>query len=381
MKQTLLKGGGICCFLCILSLHAFSSDEFRSFEKKWTTETSHFVRQTLDEMTIPYSASYDEKVEKLVKRYITKGSRSFEKMLGKSRYYFPIFENALQKKDLPLQLKYLPLVESRLFPKVESSAGAGGLWQFMPATARHFDLNMDEWIDERSDPYLSSFAAANLLDYLHGQFDDWKLVLAAYNCGPGRVKKAIRKAGTTKYENIKPYLPSQTRHYLDKYTATALVMENYQILGLKPQAFDLVYHQTSVIKVYDWMSFEGISQSVEIGQELLERLNPAYKKGIIPQSEQGKLLVLPSSVALSFEEYLESKGVMKIAYVRGEPERIEAEPTTEYWASAHVRPLPNKMVLQFNLQGLLSWSHGWGKSLFSTLKLGDFLSSQLQFWI
>ncbi len=361
--------------MLLLTLQLHSTNEFRSFEKKWTTETSLYVRQTLSEMKVPFAVDYDEKVENLVKRYVTRGSRSFEKMLGKSTYYFPIFEEALRKMGLPNELKYLPMVESRLIPRVESSAGAAGLWQFMPATARHFGLDKDEWMDQRYDPYLSSSAAANMLKELHEQFEDWELVLAAYNCGPGRVRKAIKKAGSRDYEHLKSFLPAQTRNYLNKYTATALVIENHRILGLQPKGFDLDFQQTTVLKVYDWISIEGLSKAIGVDSLTLQRLNPAYKKGIIPQSELGNLLVIPSNAALSLETFLLSRGVNNISYLRGEPVRIEVEPTTEYWASAHVRPLPSKAVFQFNLQGLLSWSHGWGKSLFNTLKLGDFLSS------
>jgi membrane-bound lytic murein transglycosylase D len=375
MKQTLLKGVGVCCFVLLLTFQLYSKDELRSFEKKWTSETSIFIQQALQKMETPFVAGYDSKVEKLVKRYMTRGSRSFEKMLGKSAYYFPIFEAALHKHDLPSELKYLPVVESHLIPTIESSAGAAGLWQFMPVTARHFDLHMDEWIDQRYDPLLSSAAAAQMLDELYQQFEDWELVLAAYNCGPGRVRKAIRKAGTSEYEHLKLYLPAQTRQYLSKYTATVLVMENHQVLGLQPQAFDLVDEKTSVLRIYEGMSLEDISQSIGIEHPVLDRLNPAYKKGVIPKSDQGSLLVIPSSAALSLEAFLLAQGIVSFDYLQGEPERVQPEPTTEYWASAHVKPLPAKVVFQFNLQGLLTWSHGWGKSLFNTLKLGDFLAS------
>jgi membrane-bound lytic murein transglycosylase D len=373
MKQSLLKGWAVCGIFLLLGAQVYSSDKVLSFEKKWTNETSEFVRQALNGMTIPFASNYDSKVEKLVKNYMTRGSRSFEKMLGKSEYYFPIFEQALKEKGLPAELKYLPLVESNLYPKVESSAGAGGLWQFMPPTARHYELKMDEWIDERQDPYLSSIAAATMLKQLYQQFEDWQLVLAAYNCGPGRVRKAIRKAGSSDYDLLKSYLPLQTREYLKKYTATALVMENHQILGLKPQAFDLDYAQTSVLRIYEWMSFKGISEFTGVPIKELERLNPSYKKGIIPKSEWGNLLVIPKTVALSFEQFLSNKGIESLTYLRGEPEHVEPVPSTEYWASAHVRSLPSKMVFQFNVQGLLSWSSNWGKSLFGTLRLGSLL--------
>ncbi len=382
MKLMFLKRGSFLFLLLLMAYTGHSTEETRNFNKKWTEAAEDFVRKSLPGTTIPFPASYDPRVEKWVKMYMTRGSRSFERMLGKTTYYFPIFENALTEHNLPEELKYLAMVESSLKPAIESPVGAGGLWQFMPATARHYKLEMNEWKDDRFNPYHSSEAAAQMLSELYQQFEDWQLVLAAYNCGPGRVRKAIKKAGHSDYRNIQSFLPKQTRDYLLKYTATAFVSEHYSSLGLVPSKFDLEREKTSVLKVYEWLSFSSISDATGTNIEKLKRLNPSYKLGIIPKNDAGNLLVIPSSSALSFEEYYQKRGLESIAYVYGKPKRLQPEPkTTEYWASAYVRPVASSSIFQINLQGLLSWSHSWGKSLFSTIKLRNFFSSQLKFWV
>lgn len=377
MKNLIIKGGFLYGMLLLLPLSIRSENKTPSFDKKWTPATEAFVQQALPKITAPFTADLNEKTVEWVRLYTTRGSRSFERMLGKSTYYFPIFEEALQAYALPSELKYLAMVESGLFPTIESPAGAGGLWQFMPATARAYDLHIDDWVDERFDPYRSSLAAAKILNDLYEQFEDWKLVLAAYNCGPGRVRKAIRRAGTAQYENLRHLLPLQTRNYLIKYTATAFVAEHHLTLGLIPRHSETDLMETSVIKVYDWMSLEGVSKASRVPLQTLRRLNPSYKKGIIPKNDSGNLLIIPNTAALFFEQYLEERGVEPLEYLLGEPVRPEPEiqPETRYWASAHVKPLAGPRVLQFNLQGLLSWSHAWGKSVFNTLKISHFLSS------
>ncbi len=365
MKKMKVKKGVLYFLLLLLPSLANTHNRTVSFDKKWTAATYAYVQKTLPQINIPFPAEYDEEVVNWVRLYMTRGSRSFEKTLGKFPYYFPIFEAALREKGLPEELKYLSVVESGLIPDIESPVGASGLWQFMPNTAAFFDLTIDEWIDERCDPHRSSLAAANMLHFLYDQFEDWQLVLAAYNCGPGRVRKAIKRTGSRDYKAIRHLLPLQTRNYLVKYTAVAFVATHHHLLGLQPYKDQAGYPEFSVMTVYDWMSLETISEATGIELAAIKKLNPSYKKGILPKNERGNFLVLPGVAALAFEQFLREQGVENFHYHSGEPERI-APPQTDplqYWASAHVRPLPAKGLLSFNLQGFLSWTYQWGLSV------------------
>ncbi len=366
MKRLTLKTGILCALVWLMPSMAITNDPPVSFDKQWTGATYAFVLQALPQMQIPFQAQYEEKIIDWIRLYMTRGSRSFEKMMSEFPYYFPIFEEALNKEGLPAELKYLALVESGLIPDIESKAGAGGLWQFMPNTARHYGLEMNERVDERFDPHLSSTAAAAMLRSLYDQFGDWKLVLAAYNCGPGRVRKAIRITGSSAYEDIRGLLPDQTRNYLIKYTAAAFVSIHHELLGLQPGKGKAGYQEFAVMKVHEEMSFETIIEATGITEAELQRLNPAYKQGILPASETGSFLILPAALALVFEQFLADRGVEIPSYLSGEPERPKKTATqpAQYWVSAYVKPLPPEGFLQFNLQGLLSWTYDWGLSLF-----------------
>lgn len=337
--------------------------------KQWSEATKAYIKEELNSVKMPFYPEYSNSVKRWIKRHITRGSKTFEAMMGKAEYYFPIFEYYLEKAGLPSELKYLAMVESGLHPSIESPVGAGGLWQFMPQTARFYELEINEWVDERRDPYKATESAVRLLKDLYRQFNDWELVLAAYNCGPGRVQRAIRTAGSKNYNHIKKYLPNQTREYLIKYVATTFVGEKHATLGLKPRPSVYKQDETSVMKLYNWVSFSTVSQVCSISLKVIRDLNPSYLKDIIPKSIDGNYLVIPDTSALTFENHLKANGVTRIEYLFGEP--IRPEPKMEYWVSASVRPRRTRSLLQWNIQGFLQWGKFWGKSVFSTLKLSN----------
>ena len=174
-------------------------------------------------------------VKKSIARLLNSGRRETEKFLGKGVLYFPVFDQYLERYQLPEELRFLPVVESRLKPNATSAAGASGLWQFMPATARAYELNVNRKVDERLDPHKSTEAAVSLLADLYEEFGDWGLALAAYNCGPSRVKRAIRKTGCNNFWDIRKYLPRQTQQYIPAFLAAVYVCRNFELHNLEPR--------------------------------------------------------------------------------------------------------------------------------------------------
>ena len=178
---------------------------------------------------------YSEDSKNLIKRYMLQGRKDTQKLIERSFYYFSLFDHYFDKYNVPKELKYITLLESSLKPRRSSKVGARGLWQFMPATARWMGLSVDEFQDQRTNPAMSTEAAVRYLDRLHTQFDDWNLVLLAYNAGPGSVRRAIRKANSREVNDILPYLPKQTRKYLPFYTATVYTLNYYMKYGIIAQ--------------------------------------------------------------------------------------------------------------------------------------------------
>jgi membrane-bound lytic murein transglycosylase D len=203
-------------------------------------------------------------------------------MLGLSEYYFPIFEEALEREGLPHELKYLPVIESALNPRARSSAGASGLWQFMLSTGKQYKLEINSLVDERRDPLRSSAVAARFLKDLYEIYDDWLLVLAAYNCGPGNVNKAIRRSGDQKnYWSIYYHLPRETRGYVPAFIAAMYTFNYHDKHGIYPLAHELPALCDS-ISIARALHFDQVSTLLDISTEELRDLNPQYHGDVIP---------------------------------------------------------------------------------------------------
>ena len=215
-------------------------------------------------------------------------------MLGLSEYYFPMFEEALDRYDLPLELKYLPIIESALNPKALSRAGACGLWQFMYGTGKQMKLEISSFVDDRRDPVKATDAAARYLKSLYGIYGDWHLAIAAYNCGPGNVNRAIRRAGgKTNYWQIYYRLPRETRGYVPAFIAASYVMNYYEAHNLTPQLPEFPT-QTDTIFVNDYLHFDQIAATLGIEKEQLQALNPKYRRDVVPaKKDRLYSLVLP----------------------------------------------------------------------------------------
>lgn len=231
----------------------------------------------------PFVIEYNPALENVIKSFLKNRSKSFERQMAIAEYYFPLFEEKLSKYNLPLEIKYLAIVESALQPKAKSKVGAGGLWQFMPATGKQYKLDITTYVDERHDPIKSTEAACHYMMNMYEIFGDWSLVLASYNCGPGNVSKAIRRSGgKTDYWEIRKYLPQETANYLPAFLATMYIYEFKKEHGLVPHKAEMKYAETDTVMVKHAMTFKQLSDLLDISEEQLEYLNPIYKSKYIP---------------------------------------------------------------------------------------------------
>ena len=252
--------------------------------------------------------SYNDVVQKFIDRYAGRLRYSVSYMLGAMNFYMPVFEEALEAYQLPLELKYLPIIESALNPKAVSRVGAAGLWQFMPATGKQYGLELNSLVDERRDPVKSSYAAARYLKALYRIFGDWNLVIAAYNCGPENINKAIRRARAAKgkaqendvltpadkdYWHIYPYLPAETRGYVPAFIAATYIMNFYPEHGLHPKRAAIPLHTDTVMVERD-MFFCHVAKHIGVEMEELRALNPQYRADFIPGSNGSYPLCLPT---------------------------------------------------------------------------------------
>ncbi len=243
---------------------------------------------------------YNDVVQKFIDRYSGKLRRSVSFMLGASNFYMPIFEQALEAYNLPLELKYLPVIESALNPKAVSRVGATGLWQFMIGTGKRYGLDVNTLVDERRDPVKASYAAAHYLSDLYKIFDDWNLVIAAYNCGPAKVNKAIHRAkGNADYWNIYPYLPKETRGYVPAFIAANYIMNYYCDHNICPMVTELPVKTDTVVVNKD-IHLEQIAQVLNIDVEHLRNLNPQYRHDIVNGLNKPMAVRLPASLIGSF---------------------------------------------------------------------------------
>ncbi len=238
--------------------------------------------------------AYNDVVQKFIDRYSGRLRHSISYMLGASNFYMPIFEEALETYQLPLELRYLPVIESALNPKAVSRVGATGLWQFMLATGKQYGLQVNSLVDERRDPVKSSYAAARYLSDLYKIFGDWNLVIAAYNCGPENINKAIRRAGgdTKDYWHIYPYLPRETRGYVPAFIAANYIMTYYSMHNICPMTTRLPAKSDTVM-VNKKLHLEQVANVVGINIDLLRSLNPMYRRDIIPGNTAPSPLRLP----------------------------------------------------------------------------------------
>jgi membrane-bound lytic murein transglycosylase D len=255
------------------------------------------LKQRLKELDArtPFKVEYNPSLESVIKQYLKNRRGTLERLMGLSEYYFPMFEQELDKNNLPLELKYLAVIESALNPSAQSRVGATGLWQFMYPTGKMFGLDVSSYVDERSDPIMATEAACKYLKSLNNSFNDWDLALAAYNSGPGNVSKAIRRSGgKTNYWNLRDYLPRETAGYVPAFLATMYIFEYAKEHGFKKQSARIPFVATDTIKVKKQITLDQVAKLTNLDKEELEFLNPSYKLGIIPViKDENYMLRLP----------------------------------------------------------------------------------------
>ena len=235
-----------------------------------------------------FQIEYSPSLENVIKNFVKNRSKSYERLMALSEYYFPLFEEKLAKYDIPMELKYLAIVESALNPKARSRVGATGLWQFMYPTGKQYGLDVNTYVDERSDPIKSTEAAAKYLSELYELFGNWELALASYNYGPGNVSKAIRRSGgKTNYWAIRSYMPRETQGYVPAFLATMYIYEYHKEHNIIPKRANIPFIQTDTVMVKQAMRFDDIAKLMDMSVEEVQLLNPSYKSDVIPYY-QGK---------------------------------------------------------------------------------------------
>ena len=277
----------------------FAEVDTVDFYPTFTPDSLYIVRLQAIQEVIPLS--FNSTVRNVIKFYTEKRRDQVEMMLGLSAYYFPIFEEILDRYEMPFELKYLPVIESALNPNAISRAGANGLWQFMYGTGKQMGLEISSFVDERRDPVKSTDAAIRYLKYLYNIYNDWYMAIAAYNCGPGNVNRAIRRSGNKQnYWEIYYNLPRETRGYVPAFIAAAYVMNYYRDHNLRPQMPDIPF-QTDTLLVHDYLHFEQLAEILDMEKELLRSLNPMYRRDVIPaKADKPYALTLPQEKALEF---------------------------------------------------------------------------------
>ncbi|MFZ4105163.1 LysM peptidoglycan-binding domain-containing protein [Flavobacterium sp.] len=231
----------------------------------------------------PFNIEYNIGLENVIKSFLKNRKKAFERLLGVSQYYFPLFEDELAKNNIPLEIKYLAVVESALNPRAVSRVGATGLWQFMYQTGKQYGLNIDSYVDERSDPLKASQAASVYMNNMYKIFGDWDLVLAAYNSGPGNVAKAIRRSGGQQnYWNIRKNLPKETQNYLPAFLATMYIFEYHKEHGIVPNKAVANLFATDTVAIKNHMTFKQVSDLLDVSVSEIQFYNPSFKRNEIP---------------------------------------------------------------------------------------------------
>lgn len=270
------------------------------------TFTTEEYQERLRRLPVVMEMPYNSVVQKFIDQYSGRLRRTVSYALGAGNFYIPIFEEALDYYGLPLELKHLPVIESALEPKAKSPAGAVGLWQFMLATGKRYDLKVNSLIDERQDPYKSSWAAARYLRDLYKIYRDWNLVIAAYNCGPTNVNKAIHRAnGVRDYWTIYPYLPSETRGYVPAFIAANYIMNYYCEHNICPMKTKIPITTDTVTIMRD-LHMQQVAELCNIDVEAIQALNPQYRTQLIPGSSGPMTLRLPTETLNTFIDLKDS---------------------------------------------------------------------------
>lgn len=287
-----------CLLVCSMYSQSVDTDVLIN-ESNFNSDTIKNRLERLNKKT-PIELYFTPSVEKTIKRYLKTRVNFYKKNIEKINFYLPLFEEQLQNRKIPLEIKYLPIIESRLDPSAVSKVGATGLWQFMFYTALENGLTMNSYVDERMDPLKSTIAATLYLEKLYNIHNDWNLVLASYNAGPRTISRAKRKSGGyANYWNMRPFLPTETANYIPSFIATMYILEYAEEHGITLYKSKIPFLETEKIIVKEKIAFEHISSFFEYSTDSIIKLNPSYIHNIIPGTSANELR-LPSNLVDRF---------------------------------------------------------------------------------
>jgi membrane-bound lytic murein transglycosylase D len=359
MKSIPFLGMLLCAFLT-LPLLAIGSTSYSNLssgrEVSLESMSDEVLSDRLYSLSIPFSYRYSPEVRSLIQQYVLEGTRETEALLGRTTEYFPVFEHYLKIYNLPDALKYMPMIESGLRSRVTSSAGAAGLWQFVPNTARLYGLTVNGELDERLSTYKSTEAAAKMMLDLFQQFGDWGLVLAAYNAGSARVRQAIVQAGCNDYQEVSKYLPYETRKYVPAFLAAAYLYNFHEHHNIHPAYPSMDVQDTRVFKVYSGLQLDQLASSIQTDAKMLRYLNPGYLNGRIPANAQGHFLVIPSR---SLSAYLSQR-----ATDLTNPIRTSSMTNTSYVVRAGDRIESIAQYFRCSVDDVMEWNGLQDRSVF-----------------
>ena len=301
------------CFLLLCLFVTTLTAQPAYTEDGWTADYPPFdeavTKERLKHLDCLVKPKYNPTVRSYILTYTQKNRAKAEAILGRATLYFPIFEQKLREAGMPDALKYLSVVESALVPEAVSRSGAVGLWQFMPVTGSEYGLKIDETVDERSDPHRSTDAAIRYLKRQYERFGSWELALAAYNCGPGRVNRAVRRSGSKDFWKLYRYLPRETRSYVPAFIGATYLYKHYQEHLLQPAYPALDMQLTRTIKTTEYLRFDQLSAITQLPLYVIEALNPSYQHGYVPANYQGNYLTLPARVMPAVRDFLAQSSV------------------------------------------------------------------------
>ena len=307
VKVLLLLSIGVLLSMTTLTANVSNEFEFsyEAYEAFSATYSEEEIKSNVIQGDYLLANNYDASVQYFVKDNLYYGRKGFSKTIGRTMMYFPVIEQYLKMYNLPDDLKHVVIVESHANPHATSHCGAKGLWQMMPETARRYGLTVNANQDDRKDPRKATEAALRYLTYLHNLLNkDWTLAIAAYNCGEGRVRKAIRQANSYDYDKIKHLLPKQTQKYIPAILAAGYCIDNYTKYGVRAESTPYSLRFTNTVKVFDKMSFAEIANITNTPITTVQKLNPSYTKGFVPANKKGNYVILPSVSTNQLSSYL-----------------------------------------------------------------------------
>ncbi|MGK0363582.1 MAG: membrane-bound lytic murein transglycosylase D [Saprospiraceae bacterium] len=328
-------------FLSLIFVFFFSN--LSHAENRYEPLNDNVIKANLANLPCLVTKKDSPAVRSFLRTYLQSRREHAEVILGRTVVYFPMFERKLIEADMPTELKYLSIVESALKPKAVSRVGAGGLWQFMPATGEHYGLHISEHRDDRSDPEMATEGAIAYLKRQYKRFGNWELAIASYNSGPGRVNRAVKRARSKSFWKIQRYLPRETRAYVPGFIAATYLCHYYAEHGLTPQYPSLDMQMTKTVKIYDYLPFDKIQQLTGLSRYVIDDLNPAFNSGFVPASSQGYNVTLPKRVLQTVLDYLKhlkrpdapQNNGYTISSVNINPKPVKLNTQDEYYKSVY----------------------------------------------